>query len=97
MNRSNKDRVIRITFNFLPQFRDAVIHGAVTGQLSLRPKGIEKPLAGNDNPGPAHEKFQHFELPKSDLNRLPGATEFHFAEIQRHLAELLHLTDAAEL
>jgi hypothetical protein len=97
VNGSDKDRTVRIALDFLPQLRDTVINGAVTGTLSLGPRGTDEPAARNNYLRPANEKLQHFELAKSDLHRLAGATEFHSPEIQGNISELRPLTDAPGL
>jgi hypothetical protein len=97
VNGSDKDGTVRIILDFLPQLRDAIIHGAVTGTLSLGPRGTDEPLTRNNHLRSANEKLQHLELPKSDLNRPAGTAKFHLSEIQGHLPEFRYLIDGFDL
>jgi hypothetical protein len=97
MNGSNKDGTVGITLNLLSQLGDAVVYRSITGPLALWPRGTHQPLAGNYNLGPGDQKFKHFELSQSDLNRLTAATEFHGSEIQGNISKLRHLIDASDV
>jgi len=97
VNSSKVDWVLRIVLDLLPQFRDAIIDGAVAGPLPFWPDGAYQPSARNDDFWPQNQELQHLELSKCQADRLIATTEFHFFEIQGDLAEPRNLTNSVDL
>jgi len=93
----NEYRLIRIVLDFLAQFRNAVVHCAITRALPFWPDGTDKLLARQDHPRPGNQKFEQLELLKSQCNRLVSTTQLHFPEVERELAEFGRLASSAWL
>ena len=93
----NEYGLIRIGLDFLPQFRNAVVHCAMTGALPFWPDRTDKLLPGEDNPRPGNQELEQLELLKSQRNRLVRTTQLHFLEVETELAEFGRLAGSAWL
>jgi hypothetical protein len=91
----NERRMIRIVLDFLSQFRDAVVHGAITGALLFWPDGTDKLLSGQDDPRSGNQEFEQLELLKRQGNRLVRTTQLHFLEVETELSEFGRLAGSA--
>ena len=97
VNGPKKNGAIRIALDLPSQFRNAIVHSAETGALPLWPDGIDQLLARDDDLWSGNQELENFEFLESYVNRLIGATELHFSEIQRDLTELRDLTNSRSL
>jgi len=92
VNGANQDGTVRIVLDLLAQFRNAIVHSAVTGALPLWPRGTNQLLARDNDPRAQYQKLQNLEFPECQPHNLIGAMEFHPLEIQREIPELRRLT-----
>jgi hypothetical protein len=88
---SDEDGTLRIGFNFLPEFCNAIVHSAISRSLSFWPRGADELLARDDNFWSGHKKLQNFELSDSQDDRLIGSVEFHGAEVKTKVSKVRHL------
>ena len=88
--------MVGIVLDFLSQVCDAIVHGAATGAFPFWPQA-DQLLARKDNSRPGDQELQHFELPKSQPDRLIGAAEFHLWKIQEEFPEMRPLTNSSGL
>jgi len=89
--------VIRIVLDFPSQFRNAVVHCAITGALLSWPHRTDKLWSGQNNSRSGNQELEQLELLKSQRNRLLSTTQLHFLEVETELAEFGRLAGSAWL